>query len=110
LIYPETRTDSEERNHLGAGTRADGTHGRIERFLGTLKHALDCWQVADTRMLQRSHVQFLFFYNRVRPHQSLDGQTPIEAWEGIDPTEVKPKRVSYFRAWEGLLTGFYIRR
>ena len=85
-------------------------NGRIERFFGTLKQALDCWQVVDARMLQRSLEQFLFFYNRVRPHESLDGQTPLEAWEGIDPTAAKPKRVSYFRAWEGLLTGFYIRR
>jgi len=85
-------------------------NGKIERFFGTLKQALDGWQVADARGLQRALDQFLFFYNHVRPHENLDGQTPVEAWDGIDPYAVKPKRVSYFEAWKGLLTGFYIRR
>jgi transposase InsO family protein len=85
-------------------------NGKIERFFGTLKQSLDHWQVADAPMLQRSLDQFLFFYNRVRPHENLDGQTPVEAWEGIDPYSVKPNRVGYFEAWDGLLTGFYIRR
>jgi transposase InsO family protein len=85
-------------------------NGRVERFFGTLKQALDCWQIADAQSLQHSLGQFLFFYNHIRPHESLDGQTPIEAWEGIDPYRTKPKRVSYFTAWDGLLTGFYIRR
>jgi transposase InsO family protein len=85
-------------------------NGKIERFFGTLKQALDGWQVANARMLQRSLDQFLFFYNHVRPHENLDGRTPAETWAGIDPYASRPKQVRYFEAWEGLLTGFYIRR
>lgn len=85
-------------------------NGKIKRFFGTLKQALNCWQVENARMLQRSLDQFLFFYNHVRPHENLGGQTPVEAWNGIDPYATKPKQVRYFEAWEGLLTGFYVRR
>ena len=85
-------------------------NGKVERFFGTLKQALNGWQVDSAPMLQQSLGQFLFFYNHVRPHGSLGGQTPAEAWEGVDPYAAKPKRVSYFTAWEGLLAGFYIRR
>jgi transposase InsO family protein len=85
-------------------------NGRIERFFGTLKQALDCWQVPDVQILQHSLDQFLFFYNHIRPHENLGGQTPGEAWEGVDPYRARPKRIEYFEAWDGLLTGFYIRR
>lgn len=85
-------------------------NGKVERFFGTLKQALNGWQVDSAPALQRSLGQFLFFYNHVRPHESLGGQTPAEAWEGVDPYTAKPKRARYFTAWEGLLAGFYIRR
>ncbi|MCL2871675.1 MAG: integrase core domain-containing protein [Betaproteobacteria bacterium] len=85
-------------------------NGKVERFFGTLKRSLDRWHVADIAMLQRALAQFQFFYNHVRPHENLDGQTPVEAWEGIDPYAKKPKQVRYIECWDGLLTGFYIRR
>lgn len=85
-------------------------NGKIERFFGTLKQSLDFWQVDNASMLQRSLDQFLFFYNHVRPHENLDGQTPVEAWDDINPYSAKPKRIDYFEAWDGLLTGFYIRQ
>jgi transposase InsO family protein len=85
-------------------------NGRIERFFGTLKQALDNWQVANATMLQHALGQFVFFYNHARPHENLDGRTPAEAWEGVDPYAGKPRRVRFFEAWDGLLTGFYIRR
>ena len=83
---------------------------KIERFFGTLKQSLNYWQVDNAPMLQRALNQFLFFYNHVRPHENLGGQTPVEAWERVDPYSVKPKRVEYFEAWDGLLTGFHVRR
>jgi transposase InsO family protein len=59
-----------------------GKNRKIKRFFGTLKQSLDCWQIPDALVLQRSLNQFLFFYNHIRPHENLDGQTPVEAWEG----------------------------
>jgi len=33
-----------------------------------------------------------------------------EAWDGVDPYRHKPVAVEWFEAWDGLLTGFRIRR
>ncbi len=85
-------------------------NGRIERFFGTLKEKLDQWQVSCREGLQSSLIEFAFWYNHVRSHQHLRGLTPAEAWVGCDPYQQPPKRVDWFEAWDGLLTGFYIRR
>jgi hypothetical protein len=53
---------------------------------------------------------FAHWYNQIRPHQNIDGRTPMEAWTGIDPYRSAPKQALWFQAWEGLLTGFYLRR
>ncbi len=83
-------------------------NGRIERFFGTLKEKLDKWQADNTEQLSGALVQFRFWYNHVRPHQSLDGKTPVEVWRGIDVFAKKPKREYWLEAWDGLLTGFYL--
>lgn len=83
-------------------------NGRIERLFGTLKYKLDQWRVLDGEQLQAALKNFTFWYNAVRPHQHLNGRTPLEAWDGIDPYRRVPKRVEWFEAWEGLLTGFYL--
>ncbi|OBY59325.1 hypothetical protein A9513_004555 [Pseudomonas sp. AU12215] len=83
-------------------------NGRIERLFGTLKHKLDCWRVLNGEQLQAALTIFSFWYNAVRPHQSLNGRTPLEAWNGIDPYQRRPKRVEWFEAWDGLLSGFYL--
>ncbi|WP_152223094.1 integrase core domain-containing protein [Pseudomonas sp. SCB32] len=83
-------------------------NGRIERLFGTLKRKLDQWHVANGEQLQTALQTFGFWYNAVRPHQSLNGRTPLEAWSGVDPYQRIPKRVEWFEAWEGLLTGFYL--
>ncbi len=85
-------------------------NGRIERFFGTLKSKLDRWAVDGLGELELALGDFRAWYNHVRPHQHLGGRTPVEAWEGINPYATVPKAVSYFSAWDGLLTGFYIRR
>lgn len=76
-------------------------NGRIERLFWTLKERLySWWATAGTP----DHVQhdldtFKTWYNHARPHQSLNGITPAMAWAGI----TTPR---FFRAWDGILTGF----
>jgi hypothetical protein len=60
--------------------------------------------------LQASLDVFRDWYCCVRPHANLHGATPMEAWLGIDPHRCRPKRVEWFSAWDGLLTGYRIRR
>ncbi len=106
-------------------------NGRIERLFGTLKNKLDQWQMPDMAMLNHDLLIFSHWYNHVRPHQNLGGQTPYEAWHGIDPyrrpTPNTPSpcmgrgglgpegwgegagnlgQERWFTAWEGLLQGY----
>lgn len=81
---------------------------RIERFFGTLKEKLNCWAVPDFDTLNRSLAEFRFWYNRVRPHQSLYGRTPAEVWAGVDVYTKRHRKAYRFDAWDGLLSGIYI--
>ncbi len=85
-------------------------NGRVERFFGTLKEKLEGWAVESLGELDLALGDFRDWYNLVRPHQHLQGCTPAEAWVGIDPYGSVPQAVRYFSAWDGLLTGFYMRR
>jgi transposase InsO family protein len=85
-------------------------NGRVERFFGTLKSKLDRLAVDSLEALNGALGEFRFFYNHVRPHQNLAGLTPAEAWAGASPFERAPKREYWFEAWDGLLTGYYVRR
>ena len=85
-------------------------NGRVERFFGTLKEKLDHWAVDGLDDLALDLGDFRAWYNHVRPHQHLCGRTPAEAWQGIDPYATPPKTVRYFTAWDGMLTGFWMRR
>jgi transposase InsO family protein len=80
-------------------------NGRIERLFGTLKDRLDKWQVTGIEQLNRDLQIFRYWYNHIRPHQNLDGRTPAEAWNGIDPYTIHPKQEQWFEAWGGLLMG-----
>ncbi|MGH8352194.1 MAG: integrase core domain-containing protein [Pseudomonas sp.] len=84
-------------------------NGRIERLFGTLKSKLDRWRVLDRKQLRAALGQFTFWYNSVRPHQNLNGLTPLEAWRGIDPYRRAPQREEWFEAWDGLLQGYHLR-
>lgn len=80
-------------------------NGRIERLFGTLKEKLDKWIITGIEQLNRDLNTFRHWYNHVRPHQNLNGQTPAEAWNGINPYTKSPKQERWFEAWDGLLTG-----
>jgi transposase InsO family protein len=85
-------------------------NGRIERLFLSLKEKLDCLEVASFTALSSALPAFRFWYNHVRPHQHLQGKTPAEAWAKIDPYAKPVKQELWFEAWEGLLTGYYLRR
>ena len=85
-------------------------NGRVERFFGTLKAKLDRWAVEGIEQLEPALDDFLDWYNHVRPHQHLGGRTPAEVWTGANPYVTAAKSVRYFSAWDGMLTGFYLRR
>jgi transposase InsO family protein len=84
-------------------------NGRVERFFGTLKAKLDHWEVDSLTQLNAALVPFRFWYNHVRPHQHLDGRTPAEVWSEQEIFTTKAKKEYWFEAWEGLLTGYYLR-
>jgi transposase InsO family protein len=84
-------------------------NGRIERLFGTLKQKLDQWQVPDFAQLSRDLDTFRHWYNHIRPHQNLDGKTPAETWNGINPYAKPPKQEQWFEAWDGLLAGYCLR-
>ena len=82
-------------------------NGRVERFFGTLKERLNHLAVCDFDGLASAMTEFRLWYNHVRPHQHLDGRTPLEAWNGVNPYRRLPKEIRYMVGWDGLLTGFY---
>jgi transposase InsO family protein len=84
-------------------------NGRIERLFGTLKDKLGQWTVEGIEQLNRDLKTFRHWYNHIRPHQNLDGRTPAEAWNGINPYTKPPKQEQWFEAWNGLLTGYHLR-
>lgn len=84
-------------------------NGRIERLFGTLKQVLDCWIVSGIAQLNRDLDTFRYWCNHIRPHQNLDGRTPAEAWNGIAPYAKPAKQEHWFEAWDGLLSGYYLR-
>ena len=84
-------------------------NGRVERFLGSLKERLNHWEVDNREQLNGALGQFKVWYNHVRPHQHLDGRAPAEVWQGTDVYTQHIKKEYWFEAWDGLLTGYYLR-
>ncbi|MDR2000561.1 MAG: integrase core domain-containing protein [Zoogloeaceae bacterium] len=85
-------------------------NGRIERFFGTLKQKLNAIRPVSKEALQGLLGEFRFWYDAVRPHQNLDAATPQEAWDGIDPWSTPVQEERFFTGWDGMLTGYYLRR
>ena len=59
-------------------------NGRVERFIGTVKRALDSDSIADEEDLTHALRDVRQWYNHSRPHDHLQGRTPAEVWAGID--------------------------
>ncbi|RYH66479.1 MAG: transposase [Alcaligenaceae bacterium] len=87
-------------------------NGRIERFFGTLKPLLRQWQFNGRAALTLSLREFADWYNELRPHQNLNGRTPVEAWNNVDPFHAPkpPRDVRFVQRWDGLMGGFHVRR
>ena len=80
-------------------------NGKIERFFRTFKEKLAYAPISSSHSLPHALATFRFWYNHVRPHQHLDGKTPVEAWSVKELNRFKKSR--YFSAWNGSLAGFY---
>lgn len=84
-------------------------NGRIERLFGTLKQQLNKIAFADAEALQNLLDEFMVWYNEIRPHQHLQGATPMEAWHRIDYNKDRPRSIEWWRGWGGQLCGSRLR-
>ena len=54
------------------------TNGKVERFWRTLNEDLvNGTDFDNIEEFRNELVQYLLYYNKMRPHQSLDGKTPL---------------------------------
>ena len=84
-------------------------NGYIERLFGTFKRCLNDYVIRDEFHLRSALPAFQFWYNVTRSHQHLGGQTPQQAWLGINPFKKAPRSVLAFSAWGGRLRGMVLR-
>ena len=94
--------------HVKSEKHCPWQNGRIERFFKTFKEKLCFWEINNLEELDLSVKHFRYWYNNICPHQHLDGKTPNQVWEGIDPFVKIPTSVKPYSAWDGLLDGFQI--
>ena len=80
-------------------------NGRIERLFGTFNRYANQIIIPEQHS-QLALNQFRCWYNHVRPHQPLGGQTPAEVWSNKSAN--KQGDSVYVNLWEGVLTGFYL--
>jgi putative transposase len=67
-------------------------NGRIERVWSTFKQLLRMFDIKNEAELQATLELLRDIYNQHRPHQSLSGHTPVEAWHILERRKAKPKR------------------
>ena len=84
-------------------------NGRIERLFGTLKQQLNKIVYAGAAALQSLLDEFMFWYNEIRPHQHLQGATPMGAWRGIVYNKDRPRSMAWWRGLSGQLCGPRLR-
>jgi len=79
-------------------------NGRIERFFGTVKSKLKLLPIGNQYPITTLLKEYRAWYNYLRPHDYLDGRTPIEVFTGKYKSLRKPKLISF---WDGVLVGDY---
>ena len=90
-------------------------NGRIERLFGALKPILRQIRPATDLAMQKALAEFSHFYNKIRPHQSLGGLTPEEAWQGKTMADVQEmhgqaeSQRQWVHALDGLMVGYGLR-
>jgi len=80
-------------------------NGRIERFFGTFKSYSDK-VIFNAKKIQFALDEFQYWYNAIRPHRHLNGFTPDEQWNAVNPYEMFQKRIRKVSFWNGLLKGY----
>lgn len=94
--------------HLKGRARRPQFNGKVERLFRSLKFVLVkrlIWLPYDYAGLQSVLHDWQDWYNRHRPHQALDGQTPDDVWHGR-----KPKPPTTYRARDRLQPKFHLSR
>lgn len=81
---------------------------RKEQLIGSLEGKHEQWRVADGKQLPTALTIFSYWYNAVRPKQTLNGRAPLVARNGIDPYQRIPKHAALFEARDSLLSGLYL--
>jgi len=64
--------------------------------------------IFNAKKIQFALDEFQFWHNAIRPHRHLNGLTPNEQWNAINPYERLPKRIRKVSFWNGLLTGYLL--
>ncbi|MBK6434592.1 MAG: transposase [Rhodanobacteraceae bacterium] len=78
-------------------------NGRIERFFGTFKEAIERIVVVDNELAHRL-IEFRAFYNHARTHQHFGGRTPAEAWNCVAKAHIESE---FIELWGGALAGWH---
>ena len=68
--------------HQTTDIAAPWKNGRMERFFGTFKEKIKQVVFSDHVDFQSELTKYQFWYNKIRPHQNLNGLTPYEAFSG----------------------------
>ena len=66
-------------------------NGRLERVWSTFKQVLQVYRIPDEIALQATLNLLSEVYNQRRPHHSLSGYTPNEAWKILIDKKRNPK-------------------
>jgi len=100
----DTVFESEDINIIRTPYRAPNANAFAERFVRSIREeVLDKVLIINEAHLRRVLIEFLDYYNRRRPHQGLDQQSPIERPEPLTEGLIRRRPVlggiinDYFR-------------